>query len=905
VTNARPDPDVLLRLVQAEEARASRGQLKVFFGATPGVGKTFAMLEAARARKLAGTEVVAGVVETHGRAETAALLDGIEVLPRRAVEYRGTVLHEFDLDGALARKPALLLVDELAHTNAPGSRHGKRWQDVEELLAAGIDVYTTVNVQHLESLNDVVAQITGVRVRETLPDAVLEGADEIELVDVTADVLLQRLHEGKVYAPELAGRAQESFFRRGNLIALRELALRRTAERVDAQMRGYMAERGIRTMWAAGDRVLVCLGDGPDPARLVRAARRIAERLGAELVALHVDVPGGSEEARARRARALSLAERLGGSAVVVTGDRPAEEIAAYARAHNVTRIVLGAPRARPWWRAWSRSLAHRLLEASPGVDVHVVAAGEAVALEAGLPLRRSAAAPRDYALAAVVPIGTALALLPLRDRMSTIDVAMLFMLGVVLVASRRSRAPSAMASVLAIALFDVLFVPPYGTFAVSDARYVLTFTVMLVVALLMGDLTGRVRRQAEAARLRERTTATLYALSRDLASARQRADLARVLLRHLHDLFGGAVALYLPDGADHVERIASLPGAVIGDAAKEHATAQWVHLHGQPAGRGTETLPAAEAHYVPLATPGLRLGAIGVRPEPLDRFDDAGQRHLLEAMVGQAAVALERTGIADEARRVHLVAEAERLRTALLSSLSHDLRTPLGAIEGAASALLADDAATPDVRRELAGTVLDEARRMHRLVANLLEMVRLESGELQVKREWHVVRDLVGVALHRTDHALAGREVSVQVPEDLPLVPVDEILLEQALVNLLENAAKHTAPGTPVEVGARSLRGAVELWVADRGPGLPPGDPARLFEKFERGGAAVSGAGLGLSIARGIVVAHGGRIWAEARPGGGATFRLTLPIVGTPPLMPEAEAALDDVAEPAPERTP
>ena len=904
MTDSRPDPDVLLRFVQAEEARASRGRLKVFFGATPGVGKTFAMLEAARALRAAGTDVVAGIVETHGRAETAALLEGIEVLPRRAIDYRGAVLQEFDLDAALARKPALLLVDELAHTNAPGCRHGKRWQDVEELLAAGIDVYTTVNVQHLESLNDVVAQITGVRVRETVPDALLEAADEIELVDATADVLLQRLQEGKVYAPELAGRAKDSFFRRGNLIALRELALRRTAERVDAQMRGYMAERGIRTTWAAGDRVLVCLGEGPDPARLVRAAGRIAERLGADLVALHVDVPGGSAEGRAQRTRALSLAERLGGSAVVVTGERPVEEIAAYARAHNVTRIVVGAPRERPWWRVWGRSLAHQLIEASPGVDVHVVAAGDVPAAATGLPIRRPSAAPRDYTLAAAVPVGIALALIPLRDAMRTIDVAMVFLLGVVLVAARRSRGPSVFGSVLAIALFDVLFVHPYGTFAVADVQYMLTFTVMLVVALLMGDLTGRVRRQAEAARRRERTTATLYALSRDLASARQRADLARVLLRHLHDLFGGSVALYLPEGAEHVERIASMPGAVIGDAAKERAVAQWAFQHGQPAGRGTDTLPAAEALYVPLATPGLRLGVVGIRPEPLDRFTDAAQRHLLEAMVGQAAVALERTDMADEARRVHLAAEAERLRTALLSSLSHDLRTPLGAIEGAASALLAGDATPEPVRRELAGTVLEEARRMHRLVANLLDMVRLESGELAVTREWHVVRDLVGVALHRMDQVLAGHEVTVYVPDDLPLVPVDEILVEQALVNLLDNAAKHTPPGTPLEVGARSLRGTIEIWVADRGPGLPPGDPARLFDKFERGGATVTGAGLGLSIARGIVVAHGGRIWAEARPGDGAIFRFTLPIVGTPPVLPAAEPELEE-GEPAPEPTP
>ncbi|HEX5634816.1 MAG TPA: DUF4118 domain-containing protein, partial [Gemmatimonadales bacterium] len=495
-----------------------RGRLKVFFGATPGVGKTYSMLQATRARAAAGTDVVVGVVETHGREDTTRLLAGLEVLPRRSLEYRGTALHEFDLDAALARRPALLVVDELAHTNAPGSRHAKRWQDVEELLAAGIDVFTTVNVQHLESLNDVVAQITGVRVRETVPDALLESADEIELVDVTADVLLQRLREGKVYVPDLAGRAMDGFFRRGNLIALRELALRRTAERVDAQMRGYMAERGIHATWAAAERVLVCVGDAGDSTRLVRAGRRIAERLGAELVALHVERPDAPVSSREARTRALALAEHLGGQAVVVTGDSPVDEILAYARSHNVTRIVVGPPRRRPWWLPRT-SPAHRLVAEAGHLDVHVVAGDGTLPATPGLALRQPAATPRDYALAAVVPILTTALLLPLRDAMTAVDIAMVYLLGVVFVASRRSRGPSAATSVLAIGLFDVLFIPPYGTFAVSDARFGLTFLVMLIVALVIGDLTGRVRRQAEAARLRERTTATLYALSRDLAA--------------------------------------------------------------------------------------------------------------------------------------------------------------------------------------------------------------------------------------------------------------------------------------------------------------------------------------------------------------------------------------------------
>lgn len=898
MTDPRPDPDRLLRLLQAEEARASRGRLKIFFGATPGVGKTYAMLQAGRTALAQGIDVAVGIVETHGRAETAQLVNGLELVPRRTVEYRGTTLEELDLDAALARHPALILVDELAHSNAPGSRHAKRWQDVEELRAAGIDVYTTVNVQHLESLNDVVAQITGVRVRETIPDAVLEGADEIEVVDVSADVLQQRLREGKVYVPEQAERALEGFFRRGNLIALRELALRRTAERVDAQMRGYMVERGITGTWAAGERVLTCLGSGGDPARLVRAGWRIADRLGAPHVALHVEAPGRTDrpEERERILHALTLAEQLGGQSVVVTGERAEEEILAYARAHNVTRLVLGSPRARPWW--WpGASPVKRLLGHASGLDLHVISTPGTESVPAGLPLPAPSARPRDYALAALVPVAITAALLPLRGVMTTVDVAMIYLLGVVLVASRMSRAPSAAASVLGILLFDVLFVPPYGTLAVSDARFVLTFTVMLVVALVMGTLTGRVRRQAQAARTRERTTATLYALSRDLAAARQRGGLARVLLRHLHDLFGGAVMLYLPDDHGVLELVARLPDQHLGDLAKEHAVATWAFEQGQAAGLGTATLPAAEALYVPLATPGLRLGAVGIRPDPAGRFADPDQRHLLEAMIGQAAVALERTDIADQARRVHLLAETEHLRTALLSSLSHDLRTPLGVIEGAASALLEEGEKPADVRRELAASVLEESLRMNRLVADLLAMVRLESGELTVKREWHVLAELVGVALGRTEAALAGRPVHVELPDDLPLVPVDEVLVEQVLVNLLENVAKHTPAGTPVDIRAAALPGAVEVQVADRGPGLPAGMEGRIFEKFERAGAAAAGAGLGLTIARGMIMAHGGRIRAGNRPGGGAVFTFTLPIVGTPPAMP-----LDPDPLPAPE---
>ena len=889
MTGARPDPDALLARVQQEESRSRRGRLKVFVGASPGVGKTFSMLEAARAARLGGRDVVVGVVETHGRRETAALLEGLAVLPRRAMVHRGASLEEFDIDAALARKPGLILMDEMAHSNAPGSRHAKRYQDIDELLRAGIDVFSTLNVQHLESLNDVVAQITGVTVRETVPDAVLDEADEIELVDVTPEVLEQRLREGKVYLPEQAQRALDRFFRRGNLIALRELALRRTAERVDEQMRGYRASAGIEEPWAASERIVVCVSPSERSLRLVRSARRIAGLLRAPWTALYVELPRhATMPARNREAaqEALRLAEELGGTAVSVPGHDAAEEVLAYARTHNVTRIMVG--RSRRGWLEWlfPASVAGRLVRGAEGMHVWVGADDDRATGPERRPTSGVAMAPvRDYLGAAViVGLMTALAL-PFHGALAEIDAAMLYLLAVVVAAARYGRGPSVLAGLLAVAVFDISFVEPYGTFAVSDVRYILTFAMMLVVALVMGGLTTRVREQASVARLRERRSSTLYAVSRDLAAARTRPELARVTLRHLHDLFGGSVMLILPDVDGRLDVVAEMPPQE--GTRRDLGVAKWVFEHGESAGRGTQTLPAADAVYVPLATPDRVLGVVGVRPEPLDRLSDPSQRQLLESLLGQAAVALERTKLAEEKRIVHLEFEAEQLRTSLLSSLSHDLRTPLAGIEGAASSLAEDQGhLTPATRRELALTIVDEARRMTRLVANLLDMVRVESGALGVHRGWHVLEEVVGVALLRAGDRLAGRAVTTDLPATLPLVPIDDVLIEQVLINLLENAAKYTPSGSPIDISAVARSGEVQMTVADRGPGVPPGESELIFEKFHRAERGAGGVGLGLAICRGIVKAHGGRLWVDPREGGGAAFRFTLPIVGTPPVF-------------------
>jgi len=840
------------------------------------------MLEAARARQAEGLEVAVGVVETHGRAETTRLTEGLFILPRRTTDYKGSLLQEFDLDGALARKPALVLVDELAHTNAPGGRHGKRWQDVMELLDAGIDVYTTLNVQHIESLNDVVAQITGVTVRETVPDAVLERADEIELVDVSPDVLLQRLREGRVYLPDQASRALERFFREGNLIALRELALRQTAHRVDAQMRGYMRSQGIRDAWPASDRLAVCIAPDASALRLVRAARRMAGRLQAHWTVVFVEVPGQvGDDARDAVVRAFRLAEELGGETVTLSGTRVADEILAWAQERNVTRLILGRPQQQGWVARLRGSLLDQLVEGSGNIDVLVIS-GDADDAPSPKPFRRPPPIAQYGWAAGVVALATGVGLL-LRPVLSVTDIAMLYLLAAVVVGSRVRQRPALAASLLSIALFDFCFVPPYYTFAVHDATYVLTFVMLLAIGIVMSRLTGRIREQADASRAREQRTASAYALSREMAAAREPSEIATAATRHIEDAFAGRATFLLagPDGA----------------LATDDGVARWTFEHGQIAGLGTSTLPASPAIYLPLQAAEQVFGVVRVEPRDVRDVVDPEQRQQLESFVRQAAAALERATLSERNQASRMEVEAERLRTSLLSSLSHDLRTPLGSIEGAASSLLeAGPTLSPGTRRELAETILDESRRMTRLVANLLDMIRVESGSLAVQKQWVPLEEVIGVALIRLDARLSTHPVRTNLTADLPLVSVDDILLEQVFINLLENAAKYTPPGSPIEVSATARDGEVTVSVADRGPGIPSGDELRIFDKFYRAsqGDTVGGVGLGLTICRGIIQAHGGRIWAERRAGGGAVLRFTLPQDGTPPA-PLAEDLIEE----------
>ncbi len=891
----RPDPDELLARANREDEERRRGRLKVFFGAAPGVGKTYAMLETARALKGEGLDVLVGWAETHGRKETESLLEGQEILPPRILSYRGKDLREFDLDAALERRPALILVDELAHTNAPGSRHAKRWQDVRELLGAGIGVWTTLNVQHLESLNDVVAQITGVAVSERVPDSAFEEADEVELVDLPADDLIKRLKEGKVYFPQLAEQALGHFFRPGNLIALRELALRRTADRVDVQMQRYRKDHAVGETWPTVERVLVCLGPSPYGQHLVRAARTMASRLKAEWFAVYVETPAHGylpPSEREQVERTLRLAEQLGGKAVTLSGAETAEEILAFARSRNVSKIVLGKPPVKPWWRLPSSSFVDHLIGLSGKIDVYIIGGTPEERLARARNARKRPRPFEPYLLAlAIVAVATLVSAL-LKPFVEPVNLAMVYLLGVALAATRFGRGPSVLASVVSVAIFDFFFIPPYLTFAVRDSQYLITFVVMLAVALLTSNLASRVRLEADRAREAQRRTQSMADLTQDLARARDPEAVAQATVRHLYDNYGAQSAVFLPDGAGDL-RVAAGVDASFATRTSEASVARWVFEHRQAAGLDTDTLPGSDALYVPIEASGQILGVVGIRPPRNPEESASERRHRMEAVVGQAALALQRAILAERARQAEVTAESERLRSTLLSSVSHDFRTPLASIVGASSTLAAgplDQAET----RELAQSIYDESQRLSRYVANLLEMTRLESGTLAPNREWQPLEEVVGAALERTRAKLANRCVQVRLREELPMVFIDGRLMEQVFINLLENVARHTPAGTPLDITAELQPDTLSIRVEDRGPGLPAGEEDRLFEKFFRASDHAEGAGLGLAICRAILEAHGGSIRAETREGGGASFILEVPS-GTPPRAPGPEAGSPD----------
>ncbi len=896
MTDARPDPDQLLARIQEDEARAARGKLKIFFGASAGVGKTYAMLAAARQQVLQGVDVVIGVVETHGRKETEAMADSIERLLPKEIPYKDRLLKEFDLDLALARKPALILMDELAHSNVAGSRHPKRWQDVDELLAAGIDVYSTVNVQHLETLNDVVSGITGIRVWETIPDKVFDVADEVVLVDLPPDELLQRLKEGKVYLPHQAERAIRNFFRKGNLIALRELSLRRTADRVDDQMLQYRRDQSVLPVWQTRESVLTCIGPGEGADRIVRAAARIASRLEVPWHVIYVETPElqqQSEGKRHRILRALKMAQDMGAETASLAGSDATEATVKYARDHNLSKVIVGRDHPRPW-QPWYRSFADRVGHLAPDLDVIQVARTDRDETRAAEPKHsveaveeRFQAPWQSYAKGAFICVVAAAIAAPLHSIFDLANIVMLFLLAVVIVAVRYGRGPAVMASFLSVAAFDYLYVPPRFSFAVSDVQYLLTFAIMLAVGLIIGQLTAGFKHQARVSTRREDRVRSLYEMSRDLSAALLPEQIAEICDRFIDVEFDARSAIVLADANDKLRPALGGPG---GMPAVDAGIAQWAFDHGEAAGQGTDTLPGSSVLYVPLQAPMRVRGVLALEPRDGSRLMAPEQRRLLDTFARLIAIALERVHYVDVAQTTTVQMESERLRNSLLAAISHDLRTPLSALVGLAESMAMTQPPPTAQQDEIAVAMREEARRMSSLVDNLLDMARLQAGKVQLNRQWHPLEEIVGSALKAMGTTLSRHRINVRLEEDLPLLEIDAVLIERLLCNLLENAAKYTPAGSLIEIGTTTGAKTVDVWIEDNGPGLPPGKEEQIFKKFERGQkeSPTPGVGLGLAICRAIVEAHGGNIHAANREVGGARFVFTLPR-GNPPTV-EAE---------------
>jgi two-component system sensor histidine kinase KdpD len=886
----RPSPDALLRAAQAEQ----QGRLKIFLGAAPGVGKTYKMLLAAQTAHTEGIDIVVGIVETHKRAETEALLAGLEVVPRRRIAYKDHTLEEMDLDAILKRRPAVVLVDELAHTNVEGSRHPKRYLDVEELLAAGIDVYTTVNIQHVESLNDVVAQITHVRVRETVPDGILDRADDIEVVDLSPDDLIERLREGKVYVPAEAERALRNYFQPGNLTALRELALRRTAQRVDEQMLTYMRAHAIAGPWAAGERVLVAVSEDTTAQNLVRYARRLADRLHAPWTAIYVETSRYqrlSETQRDRIADALRLAERLGGKSATIPGRGIAEDLVAYAKDNNITQLVIGKSERSRWFEMVHGSIVHDLVRRAGNISVHVIA-GEAAEEEkkpVGTTVPRQKLELGPFAATTGI-IAVALGIgLVLQEFLGIANISIVFLTGVLVAAARYGLWPSLFASLLSVLAYNFFFLPPLYTFTIADPENVLALVAFLVAAIIASNLAAGTRAQAVAARQRSRVTEELLAFSRKLSGVATLDDLLWATTYQIASMLKLHVVILMPEGIDLVVKAAYPPEDELDGA--DIAAAKWSWANNHAAGRDSDTLPGAKRLFLPLRTGRGAVGVLGLDRDTPGLLLTPDGRRLLDALMDLAALAIERIHLQSDLDTAKLQAESERLRSALLTSISHDLGTPLASIIGAASSLkTVGDRYDEAQRTALISTVLEEAERLNRFVGNLLDMTKLESGAIAPKQEMIDLAEIVGTALQRAGKVLANHRIKVDLSGDLPMLRLDFVLFEQVLFNLLDNAAKYAPADSTIEIRARRRDGIVELHVLDEGAGIPPDQMERIFDKFHRvqeGDRKRPGTGLGLAICRGFVNAMGGTIRARNRADrSGGDFIVELPV---PPQRAEA----------------
>ncbi len=877
----REHADGLLRALQRHDARRERARLRLFLGACPGVGKTVAMLEDAKARAARGQNVLVGLVETHGRRETSEHVGPLPQLPRRRVDYRGIVLDEFDLDGALQRRPDIVLVDELPHTNAPGSRNAKRWQDVVELLDAGIEVWTTVNVQHLESMHDVVAQVTGISVAETVPDGVLDRADEVVLIDASPETLLDRLRTGKIYAPDVARRAEQQFFKVGNLLALRELALRCTACRVDDEVQAYRQDAAVAGTWAVHEHVLVCVSAAPTSRAVVRAARRLADGLKAPWTALAVDVVHSAwgHDNRARVAGHLAYAESLGGQSRVAYAQTAADGIMALAGELNATRVVVGRP-THPRWRDRAfGSLIDDVVRRSQGLEVHVVRTDPAPAETTAAPKPHATDLRPWFEMLVVVALATVVAaaidgILPFSQ------LIMVYLLGMVVVAVRCGSAPSWVAAGLSVAAFDFCFVPPRGTFAVSDVRYLLTFAVMFVVGIVVSGLTDRLRRQVIFAQQRERHVALQATLTRELAAAARLTDVAELVAGPIEQQLGTPLRLVETSG----NLVACSKNLDVVWSMADRGRAVWSAERGERCGRGTQHLADGDWTLLPVALAGQTLAVLAAHAKA-DRQRDPADWPTLEAMTGQLGQALARIAAAEQAASTERRAERQELLNTMLSAVSHDLRTPLAALAGSIDTLARTHGDDGDLQQTLLASCRQQIDQMDMQIHNLLEMSRIETGELRLHTEWNSLEELVGTALQRCERLLGGRPVNVQLPPDLPLVNCDARAIEQVIVNIIENACKYSAAGQALAIAAWAAPGRIELAIADEGPGFEPGDLANLADRFFRGteGRARGGFGLGLAICRALLEAHRGSLTFGNQPKGGARVTLSLPLEPAP----------------------
>jgi two-component system, OmpR family, sensor histidine kinase KdpD len=880
--NTRPNPDELLARVKSEEAKAKRGKLKIFLGYAAGVGKTYAMLEDARER-MQDTDLIVALVETHGRKETEALLEGLEILPRKTTEYHGIKLTEMDLDAVLARRPQLALVDELAHTNAPDSRHEKRYQDVEEILDAGIDVYTTLNIQHVESMRDVVTQITGVFIRETVPDTVIDNADEIKLVDFPPDELLKRLREGKVYVPEQIAHAVQDFFRKGNLTALRELTLRTAAERVDEQVRSYMKTENIPGPWPIGERIVVCISPSSLGSRLVRTGRRLATQLHAEWFAVYAETPANlrlSTREQDSLTSTMRLAERLGAKTVTIQGHSVSEAIVNYAKSNNITKIVVGKPARKRLFRLNDEVVVNRIIRQSKDIDVYVVSE----TTETAKPEREERIEPirkwQGYIVGVILVVVSTVLGNFLSSVFSGANIIMVYLLCVAIVAIFWGLGPSIATAILSIIGFDFFLIPPYLTLAVENTTDIFNLIVLLVVGVIISYLTSRIREQTEMTKNRERQTATLYSLSRRLTNVGGLQETLNAIIDGIKDTFGTDVVIYLPDP--------SRKGNLLPNAGKLQTTvdendlgaAVWSFEHQKTVGHGTDTLPNAIARFVPLITIRNTVGVIALKIDNPTEQITMERIRLIEAFADLAAVAIERAQLVEENRNAQILEESEKLQNAFLNSISNDLRTPLVSIISALNNLQEQGMTLNDSGRKSIQNAMKEADRLNHLVTNLLDVSRIEAKALKLNRQPADIIEIIRVAKEQVGSRHGEHQIKIRPPEIAKML-VDSHYMVQVFINLLDNAFKYSPPDSPIEISARQNGQEMEIEVADRGVGIPSRDLERVFDKFYRVEQPnyVTGTGLGLTICKGIIEAHGGHIVAENRPSGGTIIRLTLPL--------------------------